>query len=318
MKDAPRRAVWALAGGPRRGIGLDGRSGLVEEVAQVEAELVVLGALRDHPGEGDVRETRVRGTTAHIGVNAGEPDLKQFLLVVFLREMPQQGLEGGALLVERQRVERIVDVAGQARIAGLKLLAKQPAREPEVVEADRVPHADDLDREPRQGVAEAQPAARLVVVAVQSVRVVVVVDGAEVVHAAAGQEAHVRHQAGGRPGCIRTAREAEEVDLVAVVVVVGQKGVCGADVGAETETSGSCCCQQGIDILGYICVRVILPSPEPIAKPRAHSFLIIHDLRHQPFYSVLLDHRVSTEGSANASDVCGRLAVVGCGIFPCA
>lgn len=239
MKDA-RRAIGTLAGGPRGGICLDGRSRLVEEVAQVEAELVVLGALRDHPGEGDVRETRVRGTTANIGVDAGEPDLEQFLLVALHREMPQQGLECGALFVEGQRVEHIADVAGQARIPALKLLAKEPAREPEVVEADRVPHADDLDREPRQGVAEAQTASRLGVVAVQFVGVVVVVDGAEVVHAAAGQEAHVRHQPGCCPGCVCAAREAEEVDLVAVVVVVGKKGVCGAYVGAETEASGSC------------------------------------------------------------------------------
>lgn len=61
-----------------------------------------------------------------------------------------------------------------------------------------------------------------------------------------------------------------------------------------------------------------LTSPESIAKPSAHSFLIIHNLRHQPFLAVLLNHCVSTEGSTNPSDIGGRLTVVRRGILPCA
>ena len=92
---------------------------LVADVVRVEVEEGL--ELGDHPGQGDVGDALVRVAAADVGVHAWEPDLAEHGLVV-ARFLPHGGLEGGAPLVERERLERVLDAVAQAGVVEVVLL----------------------------------------------------------------------------------------------------------------------------------------------------------------------------------------------------
>ena len=227
---------FAQACRPRSHLAFLGSRGIIEQIlVNVKSQLPVLHALRNHPCQSNVRQPGVLVSPTDIRMHPGKPHLEHLLALVPVRDVPHDRLKGRALLVQRQRMERIAHIILQDCIPQLQLLARVPAQ-PRLLEPNRIPHPDDLDREPRQGVAEPHSFAPLRIVSLNLLVVEIIIHERKVIHAPRGQQTPFADEPGDGTGSVRAAREAKEIDLVAVVVVVGQEAVRGSHVGADAQS----------------------------------------------------------------------------------
>ena len=95
----------------------DARIDFVADRIFVEVEQLVLGQKSAHPQKWYVGGTVVRISAADVRVDAGKPDLMDGLIHGGrLQIVPNRGLEGFALFVDRQTVEGILDMGPEGRI----------------------------------------------------------------------------------------------------------------------------------------------------------------------------------------------------------
>jgi hypothetical protein len=185
------------------------------------------------PQEGNVGRTMVGVAAADIGVHAGEPDLADHLILGRNRGSgPQHRLERLTAFIDRQGLEGMFDVAAKAGVvepvgfcAGMPALQHPVPRHAK--RTHRVPHADAADRhiDPTSGKTFVQRADVPLVPGQLSPAPSV----HEATHFRRVQQPDRADKAGDAARGEGAAGEAEQEDLVARNIVVGQEGIDVAD-----------------------------------------------------------------------------------------
>ena len=215
-----------------------------------------LGRLGDHPRERQVRQLVLRVAAADVGVHAGEPDLLDPPRgPVGLELLPELRQERRAILVERQRVARVLDVRMQGRVVKRVTPRDEPADPGQPQRPHGVPHADEVRRRDMARVARTILRAPLGALAPLLVaRAIGLVDPAQCpprqsatrtavdarIAAAAGacrDTAECEHAAETAHG-VGAAAEAEEIDPVTGLVHLDQGVVAVDDVPGNPEPGG--------------------------------------------------------------------------------
>jgi len=194
-----------------------------------------------HPQKSDVAELGLGIAAADIGMRSGEPDLLDMLIGdgrCIARPGPQRGAERSAHLVDRQRMQSDVDRGVQPRVVELEPAPDKAAGEEGVADiADRIPDADATDAH-RVVSGRAKPLERRITSVFRQLAIDVpgILDGEARSLLGDAEQGNKAGQAAGLEGA---AREAEEEDLVARFVGIGQKAVAFQDAIAQLVADGA-------------------------------------------------------------------------------
>jgi len=187
-----------------------------------------LGRPFHHPGQGDVRKARVPVAAANVRVHAREPDLLQALATDSVLFSPHTGLEGLAALVDGQGLKGVVHAAAQVHVVEFDIKelvddVEVPGRNAQ--RPHRVPDADTMHadlariRAPEEFGLDGPWMRLFVAAAVEAVGIV------KLWQVARAQEARVAQQSAQAAHRVGPATEAEQKDVVAVLVLLHEKTV---------------------------------------------------------------------------------------------
>jgi hypothetical protein len=184
--------------------------------------------------------------------------------------LPERGLEGSPLLIDGERVVGEAHATAESRVVEAPQSVRQaPAQSGDSQRAHCVPDAHEVDRAVVVGVHPPEDprldSVRATVVVAAAIELVGVLD---LSHLLGSQDARVANQADGAAGRERAAAEAEEVELVAGLVVLDQEAIAVANVAGEAETQSTAA--DALEALGADAVVVVQELPRATAVLRRH------------------------------------------------